>query len=134
VKIDITVHPAGPLLDGRADGALAQWQESTSKAIADEGMERLGKVPMNKSGRSKGNFRASLHEVRQSRAAVTIPGPMIRGATWAPWLEGTSRRNRSTRFRGYHLFRDTARELDGLAEQIGERELAKVIADMGGTP
>lgn len=132
LKIELRLDVSGPLADGRAEQAVEQWQERTTQALADEAVQMLGDWPMDKTGRSTGRFRANLREVRDSPSSMTVPGPMIRGVTWAPWLEGTSTRNRSTPFRGYHLFRKTRRDLDQRAAEIGERILADVIAEMGG--
>ena len=132
LKITLKLDVSGPLADGRAERAVETWQERTTQALADEAVEMLGAFPMDKSGRSHGGFRENLHPVRQTRAAVTVPGPMIEGVTWAPWLEGTSKRNASTGFRGYHLFRTTRRDLDQRAAGTGERVLRDVISEMGG--
>ena len=93
----------------------------------------LRAVPMNRSGRAQGNFQSHLHAVTKGPVA-TIAAPQIKGVTWGPWLEGTSKRNSSTRFKGYHLFRQTRQALQKLAPEIGQAELDKVIGRIGGTP
>lgn len=130
-KIEIRPEVTGPIADGRADRALQDWAQNTVKAIADEGVKLLGDFPMNRSGRAKGGFKANL-KVLQDGPQARIPAPMVRGVTWGPWLEGTSKRNDSTRFRGYHLFRKTRQELDRRAPDIGQRELDKIMPELGG--
>lgn len=132
LKISLKLDVSGPLADGRAEQAVGDWQERVTQALADEAVRELGSFPMDKSGRSHGGFRQNLREVRESRNAVTVPGPMIRGVTWSPWLEGTSTRNASAGFRGYRLFRKTRADLDRRAEETGQRELEYVIRQMGG--
>jgi hypothetical protein len=132
LKVTAYVDVSGPLADGTADRALERWEQNTSQALADEGTAMLRAFPMNKTGRAHGGFQARLHAVRRDRATVEIPGPMITGVTWAPWLEGTSKRNQSTGFGGYHLFRKTRLDLDKKATDIGERELREVMAAIGG--
>lgn len=127
MKLDVS----GALADGRAEDAIGEWQERTSQALADEAMKLLGDFPMDKSGRSTGAFRSSLQERRKSQSDVSIPGMRIRGVTWGPWLEGTTQRNRSTKFRGYRLFAKTRAELDNMATEIGQRELDAVMAEIG---
>jgi hypothetical protein len=45
-----------------------------------------------------------------------------RGVVYGPWLEGTSRRNRATRFRGYHAFAlaeaATRNQMDAVIDRI----------------
>ena len=129
VTADIQVQ--GPLADGRAEDAMKKWAERTAKALGDEGVERLRAFPMNKTGRAHGGFQANLHVIASGPVA-RIPAPMIRGVVWGPWLEGTSKRNDSTRFKGYHLFRKTRLELQKRAPEVGQRELDRIMPELGG--
>lgn len=132
LRISCRLDVSGPLADGTADRALAEWEQNTSRALADEAVAMLGHFPMDRTGRATGAFREHLRPVRKTRAVMTVPGPMIEGVTWAPWLEGTSRRNRSTGFRGYRLFRKTRRSLRERAADIGQAELDKIMPRLGG--
>ncbi len=131
LEVIASVSATGPLADGTAEQAVKDWLDASVQAIAREGVGLLRNFPMNKTGRATGAFQANLHILRRGPDAV-IPGPMIKGVTWGPWLEGVSKRNRSTRFKGYHLFRLTRDELQRRAPGIAERELAKYIGEMGG--
>lgn len=122
----------GPLANGEAERAVQDWATATVKALGDEGVRMLREFPMNKTGRAHGGFQENLH-VLQKGPQARIPAPMIKGVTWGPWLEGTSRRNDSTRFKGYHLFRKTRQELQRKAPEIAEQELAKYLPRMGGS-
>lgn len=132
LKIRLDCRVSGPLADGRADEASAEWARNTTQRLADEAVDILGSYEMNKSGRSRGNFRSELHERRKSDTLVTVPGMRVPGVTWGPWLEGTTQRNRSTKFKGYHLFRETARQLNQVAPDVAQEELDKVLPKMGG--
>lgn len=130
-KVTVDADVTGPLADGTADQALQDWARNTAKAIADQGADMLRAFPMNKTGRSRGGFQSNIN-VLQAGPVATIPAPMIRGVTWGPWLEGTSKRNQSTRFKGYHLFRKTRQALQQMAPEIGQKELDKVMPRLGG--
>lgn len=132
LKVTADCRVSGPLADGSADKAAQEWAQNTTQAIADRGVELLGAFPMDKSGRSTGEFRSNLKTVRVSPTLVRIPGPQQRGVVWAPWLEGVSKRNESNEFKGYGLFRKTRTQLNKEAPQIGQKELDKVLAEMGG--
>lgn len=129
VKADIQVQ--GPLADGRAEDAMKTWAERTAKALGDEGVERLRAFPMNKTGRAHGGFQENLHLITAGPVA-RIPGPNIKGVVWTPWLEGTSQRNSSTGFKGYHPFRETRLQLDKRAVPVGQRELDRIMPELGG--
>lgn len=55
-----------------------------------------------------------------------------RGIIYGPWLEGTSERNQTTRFKGYHAFRDAEARVEGSLDQILAPILAKYMARLGG--
>jgi hypothetical protein len=131
LKIDVQADVTGPLASGEADRALEEWARNTAKALGDEGADMLRAFPMNKTGRARGGFQSNIHVLQQG-ATARIPAPMIRGVTWGPWLEGSSKRNESTRFRGYHLFRKTRQELQKRAPEVGQRELDKIMPLLGG--
>lgn len=50
---------------------------------------------------------------------------------YGPWLEGTSWRNLTTRFKGYSVFRRTTNLLDRQAQGIAERTLDRFIRRFG---
>lgn len=125
----VIVH--GPLFDGQAAAAVRQWLEVTRKHVADEGVLELKAFPMDKTGRARGGFEDRLHRVTRGDTEA-IPGPMERGVVWSPWLEGTTRRNETTRFKGYHLFRKTQAKLARNWRRDAQAELGKYIGMMGG--
>jgi hypothetical protein len=124
------VRPSGPIADGLAGAVMEKFTEAARQAIADEGARMLREFPMNKTGRSTGGFRTNLHVLQGS--TVRIRGGLVTGTTWAPWLEGTSRRNSTTSFKGYHLFRKTRLELDRKAGEIAEAKLQDYLPQLGG--
>jgi hypothetical protein len=132
LKVSAKVDVSGALASGAAGKALADWEQRTSQALADEAVKELGSFPMDKTGRATGAFREHLHPTRENRSEVTVVGPTVKGVVWSPWLEGTSKRNQSTGFPGYHVFRKTRLELGKRAEEIGQRELDAVMREIGG--
>ena len=132
LKVTVDCRVSGPLVSGDADKAAQEWAKNTTQALADKGVELLRAFPMNKSGRAHGDFENALRTTRVSPTQTRIPGPQDKGVTWAPWLEGTSKRNADTGFKGYGLFRKTRLQLQKLAPQIAQEQLDKVIGQMGG--
>lgn len=131
LRVNADVEAGGPIFDGRADAALSAWAHDTARELGDLGVRELRSFTMNKSGRAHGGFQANLHVYSEGPEA-RVPGPMIRGVTWSPWLEGTSKRNSSTGFGGYRLFRKTAARLRRRAAETGQRVMRRYIGQMGG--
>ena len=121
----------GPIADGTASAVLDDWAVNTARVLGEQGEEMLRAFPMNKSGRASGGFQANLHMVQKGPVA-RITAPMIKGVTWGPWLEGTSKRNESTRFKGYGLFRLTQQELQKMAPEVGQAQLDAIMPRLGG--
>lgn len=122
----------GPLFDQTADEVLDELRDKIAHDGAQWALEQLEQVPMDKTGRARGGFQENLRLVKRN-AGWAVPAPMISGVVWGPWLEGTSKRNASTRFKGYHLFRDVRRQLqDGKAQEIADKALEELLPKLGG--
>jgi hypothetical protein len=55
-----------------------------------------------------------------------------RTVVYGPWLEGTGSRNKTTRFKGYHTFRNARQETDRRATELARPVLARFIDEMNG--
>jgi len=55
-----------------------------------------------------------------------------RGIIYGPWLEGTSRRNQTTRFKGYASFRRATQQLRGQATALIQYTLNHYLPRLGG--
>lgn len=127
--IDLEVTASGPIFDGRAVKAVDDFLTEAEEVVADEGVNRvrarLGNVLRNPTGAYQSRITTDL--ARQDR--VVTDQRSVKG----PWLEGTSSRNRTTRFKGYRTFRIVAQDLQGDAARIAEqRALPKFLRRMNG--
>jgi hypothetical protein len=52
------------------------------------------------------------------------------GVIYGPWLEGTSSRNQSTRFKGYGAFRLTGQWLEKKADDVLEKHVKRAVQRM----
>ncbi len=116
IDIDVDVRTRGPLADGTAARRLRDAADDAEQRVANvgAGMVRatLGTVLRHPTG----HYMSRISAVSQGGDhAVTD-----RGVVYGPWLEGTSRRNLTTRFKGYHTFRIVTQRLDGMAGAIAE--------------
>lgn len=56
-----------------------------------------------------------------------------RGVIYGPWLEGTSSRNQSTRFKGYASFRRATQQTRGALNSLSGAIIKKYVTRMGST-
>ena len=132
MSVTAYVDCQGPLFDGTAEKVVGELTTEIAKRGAEWAQDDLRGKPMDKTGRAHGAFQANLRVVQKS-AGFAVPGPMIRGVTWAPWLEGISKRNKSTRFKGYRPFSKTRAELeDSKAQEIADQALEEYLPRLGG--
>lgn len=99
--------------------------------VADLGVRKLDTFEMDRTGRATGFYQEHVRkEVVGQYNDVVISDPVVYG----PWLEGVSERNRSTRFKGYHLWRHTKQYLRQVAPDIAEQKFKEYADRMGATP
>ena len=128
VDLETHVTRRGPIFDGRALVALAAFRDDAERKIAEAGatevQAQLGQVLQNETG----FYRSHVIAERASDDYGITDQDVIYG----PWLEGTSSRNQSTRFKGYGTFRKVRQWLEGQAGGIAESSLRRYIGRMGG--
>lgn len=128
--VDLGVVVDGPLADGSAKDILHEWLDESKQKIAEYAVRQLDAVHMDKTGRATGHYQSEIRSALLTYHDVLIHDPVIYG----PWLEGTSERNRSTRFKGYHLWRRardvTQREAGNIAQDL----LPPYLDRIGGRP
>lgn len=126
VRIDPAV--SGPLADGTAAGILAEWLDASKRAAADYAVRQLRAVTMDRTGRGTGRYQSQIRVTLLAYNDVLVSDPVVYG----PWLEGTSERNRSTRFKGYRLWRRARDATQAHAGQIAQDLLPPYLDRIGG--
>jgi hypothetical protein len=128
----VNLNVSGPLFDGQADAAVTAWLDATKKDVADLGVLTIKEiaVKMDKSGRGTGHYMSVIN----TRQVAPYNDQLINdtGIVYGPWLEGSSKRNNSTRFKGYHAFRKARTRLRRQYGEIAQRKLTEFIGRMGG--
>jgi hypothetical protein len=126
--VRVNVNASGPMFDGRAQRAAAQYCDQANYAVAtraeDMVRERLGTVLQHPTGYYLSHIRVE----RSSRGGYEVNDG---GIIYGPWLEGTGSRNAPvTRFRGYSTFRRTKALIDRQAHGIAQRLLRRHVGRM----
>jgi hypothetical protein len=129
-KVTIT----GPVFDGQAAIAARDFTRALSTEIAEIARDwiKLDTARMDKSGRGGTGAAASGVKLAGSGQNWTVSGGINKGVYAWPWLEGTSKRNQSTPFKGYHTFRRTRARMRTQVTPYAQKELAAFIERMGG--
>jgi hypothetical protein len=119
-SVEISRH--GPLFDGEIPPIIKQFQDEVERETAELGTDRvrstLTRVLKNPTGYYRSKVTHTDDRVHDS------------GVVYGPWLEGTSSRNRTTRFKGYATFRRVTQALQKEMPEIAQRVLQRHIGRM----
>lgn len=127
VYADTKTH--GPLFDLRANAAARDWVDASKKDVAQLAVNTLHDVATRRFKVNTGHYESMIQTQNMSYNDVRIHDD---GIIYGPWLEGTSKRNTSTRFKGYHLWRRARLEARKQSIPITQRKLDEFIGRMGG--
>lgn len=124
--MSIKVTTSGPLFDGRLEReiplAVADVEREVGQSLMDEVVGRLRRSMRRPTGRYVRRIRTD----RRTTGTVVTDGGVIYG----PWLEGVSRRNRASRFKGYAAFRKAAQQAERDAGRAAERIVDRHIGGL----
>lgn len=112
----------GPLFDmdalTKANRIIEDAEDETAKEGAEIIRYRLGQVLRNPTGYYQSQVRADL----SYREKAITDNRVVYG----PWLEGTSSRNATTRFKGYATFRRSVAAIQDVADQRAEAAASQI--------
>jgi len=119
---DVQIH--GPVFDGRAEHALGAAADAAGDRAGAYVRDELGRIVDTEAPESTGYYSSRLTIQRAADTTIITD----RGLAYGAWLEGTSRRNDHTRFKGHHHFRRVVQDLNDndtvtgfLQEEIDKR-------------
>jgi|SRR5882757_85080 len=112
-----TVDYDGPLFNGRAIKIFDDFAKDAEKDIAKEALRGIQRRMHVHFRHPTGHYESNVHISSAGRGTEIND----RGIVYGPWLEGIGKKNRTSRFRGYHIFENEADAIDGRADNIAER-------------
>ena len=121
--MEVVVKASGPLFDGTASVLVQRYTREGGEAVARWGEQEVQRVLEQVLRNPTGYYQSQVKVNRVSNDSFAITDG---GVVYGPWLEGTSRRNAETRFKGYGTFRRVAKRV----EQRADRTFAQVFAQI----
>ena len=138
-NIRVWVRASGPIFEGNAPSRVRGTTQNAIREMVELGEQRLDQilrprpagvylsVAQAKRGKaSKGHYRRSLHATLSSLNGRIDDG----NVEYGKWLEGTSSRNQSTRFPGYHSFLKTAQWLETKKAGVLHAHVNRLVRDL----
>ena len=121
--MEVSTEKSGPLFSGATHRAIGRGLEDATEDVGDRGVllvrQRLSQVLREPTG----YYESRIDSLAVPDGAEITDGGVIYG----PWLEGVGSMNQSTRFKGYHTFREIGQQLDAQAGPIADAAIGKAL-------
>lgn len=124
---EIMSQARGPLFDGRAAAAIDAFTVDAENAVAEAGVNEVRQTLSGSLKNPTGFYESQIQTERRADTTLVTDG----GVVYGPWLEGTSSRNTTTRFKGYAAFRRSVQRVQAQAPRIAEKTLQRYLGRMG---
>jgi hypothetical protein len=123
-----SVRVSGPFFDGRAQAQVSQMMQELVRQTSNVGENQVHRGQGLAFRHPTGRYASSIRvQYLGSTSASITDGGMVYG----PWLEGVGSRNRTTRFKGYHIMRTVTQLLNrSIVSNVIQQILPKYIARM----
>lgn len=129
-NLRLEVETTGPFFTGQYQKELHAFLDEAKAEVAQLGVDRIrqriGARAKDPSGYYAAHIQTEL--VKPFNDQLITDG----GVRYGPWLEGTSSRNATTRFKGYHIFRQTRAWLRKTATPIFQSRINEFVNRMNG--
>lgn len=118
-----TTRTRGPLFDGTQARLLAEARHELDQELGDETVDRIQQRLDVVLKEPTGFYRSNIKARPQGERVFVTDSDVVYG----PWLEGVSRRNARSRFKGYRTFRKVFQEMEQEAPEIGESVVGRYV-------
>ncbi|HEV7651339.1 MAG TPA: hypothetical protein VGP26_24580 [Actinophytocola sp.] len=122
----MTVEFSGPLFDGTAGKLLERGAEAAEEQVALSVRDQVRQI-LRRSARRPTGYYESRVVVERARGDRVVRNDLV----YDDWLEGNSRRNSASRFKGYRHWERAAAQAEGQAGRVAEQVLGPYIDRMG---
>lgn len=126
----VEVKLSGPLFDGRLQDATRLFLLEAVSRVALYGANLVVHECMRVFKEPTPYYWTRVTTERQHNSQDVRIGDD--GVIYGPWLEGVGSRNRTTRFKGYWIYRRTVKLLDRRAKPIVDKTLADFMGRLRG--
>lgn len=124
MNVSVTVTKRGGVFTAGASGIVDRYHQEMMMDTATAGTAMVRQRLQSVLKHPTGYYSSQIRERSTGNGAEVTDSGVIYG----PWLEGTSRRNQTSRFKGYATFRRTAQDLEKAAPKVAGPAADKLAA------
>lgn len=122
------VKEDGPLIDGKVEDIAKDWETAWELAMGEEGVSAVRRELHRVLQHPTGRYESRIVAVKDTKTTTLSDQNAVQGT----WLEGTSRRNSSSRFKGYQTFAKVEALLQQRAADIAQDLAGIYVGRMNG--
>jgi hypothetical protein len=119
------VQYSGAILTGETEGPMNEITSGIEEALAAKGVKLIQDDFSKVLKHPTGHLSSSVKAIQGEPTRIT-DGGVVYGA----WIEGVSRRNDTSRFKGYATFRRMSQALEEQAAEIAEQVVSQHVGDL----
>jgi hypothetical protein len=131
VAVDLDVEQFGPFFGPQRSAAV---DDLIREAVDVVSAQNYAEVMTNLNQSIKHPTPYYETQITRERITPDLYRVHDRDVVYGPWLEGTSERNQTTRFKGYASFRRAAATLQAKVPDLVQYALRRCVARLNGTP
>jgi hypothetical protein len=120
------VNLIGPMFDGRAIHQMDVITKAVEERVAHAALEQVQRN-LDQSIRHPTPYYETRIAVFRHNDHMVV---WDQGVIYGPWLEGTSRRNMTTRFKGYSSFRRATQTVQGKVTELAEPVVLSLLGPL----
>lgn len=126
-RLNVKITQKGAVFNAAATkAAAARMVTNINETLAQEGVDRVSNRLRQVLQHPTGYYQSRVQLVKRSVYRGVSDGGVIYGG----WLEGITSRNKTTRFKGYHVFRDVQQGLAKDKERLAQPIVTKFVNEM----
>jgi hypothetical protein len=125
--MDVEVKVTGPLFDGRAEKVMEKAGREAEQAVADFAVRELRALIGRRAKQSTGRWAGGVVADRSRGDGLRVHRPGLR---YTAWLQGTSRRNQRSSFKGYRLFQEAQQETEAHATALAGEAIGRRVKEL----
>lgn len=130
-QIEIDASAVGPLFNGGGPPAVKQFLREAMDDVSAQARSEVMQILDRRIRHPTPYYETQITREKVSDDLFTVHD---RDVVYGPWLEGTSERNRTTRFKGYAAFRKGMQAVQAKVPQLTAATLQRCIARLRGGP
>ena len=126
--ISVNIRSRGPILEKDTRRIVTKHLRAAKQNVGQELVQRVDAMLNKKLKTQTPYYRTKIdYLVNQGSGAVIVHDS---GVIYGSWLEGTSRRNQTTRFKGYHVFRTVMQGFQGEVDQVVMNDVKVMVKEL----